>query len=135
MDKKLNIKIYGVTTVGPKGQVIIPRDCRPEFGINIGDDRPIITIDNIAFGLPNPDNGDEICEDGELDEKSIDCFGSVKIGTKHQFVIPSEIRSALGIKSGDSLVVIGKEGEGIGFVRNDNIDYFFAIIKKKLSSV
>ena len=39
----------------------------------------------------------------------IEPHGTIKLGTKYQFVIPSEIRKELGIETGDNLLVLGKE--------------------------
>lgn len=38
---------------------------------------------------------------------------SVKIGEKGQFVIPKEARDMLGIKPGDTILVLGDEKRGI----------------------
>ena len=38
---------------------------------------------------------------------------SVKIGEKGQFVIPKEARDMLGIKPGDTIIVLGDEERGI----------------------
>ena len=38
---------------------------------------------------------------------------SVKIGEKGQFVIPKEARDMLGIKPGDTILVLGDEEKGI----------------------
>lgn len=38
---------------------------------------------------------------------------TVKIGEKGQFVIPKEARDMLGIKPGDTIIVLGDEERGI----------------------
>lgn len=40
-------------------------------------------------------------------------FGTVKVGEKGQIVIPKEARQIFDIKSGDTLLVLGDEEQGI----------------------
>lgn len=46
-------------------------------------------------------------------------FGICKVGEKGQIVIPKEARDVFGIKSGDSLVVLGDRKKGIAIVKAD----------------
>ena len=46
-------------------------------------------------------------------------FGICKIGEKGQIVIPKEAREVFGIKSGDSLVILGDVKKGIAIVKAD----------------
>lgn len=52
--------------------------------------------------------------DGEKEEASIapkgkDLFGTTVIGERGQIVIPKQARDLLGLKAGDTLVVLGDE--------------------------
>lgn len=46
-------------------------------------------------------------------------FGTVKVGTKGQIVIPKEARDIFDIKTGDSLLMIGDEKQGIALVKKE----------------
>ena len=48
-----------------------------------------------------------------------DIFGTVKVGEKGQIVIPKEARQIFDIKSGDTLLVLGDEEQGIAIVKAD----------------
>ena len=51
-------------------------------------------------------------------------FGTVKVGEKGQIVIPSEARKIFDIKSGDTLLVLGDENQGIAIVKDDLLKEF-----------
>ena len=44
-------------------------------------------------------------------------FGICKVGEKGQIVIPKEAREVFGLKSGDSLVVLGDVNKGLAVVK------------------
>ena len=44
---------------------------------------------------------------------------TAKVGTKGQIVIPKEARQIFDIKSGDTLLVLGDEEQGIAIVKAD----------------
>ena len=46
-------------------------------------------------------------------------FGTTKINDRGQVVIPEKARKLFGINSGDSLVVLGDEAEGIALIKAD----------------
>jgi len=46
-------------------------------------------------------------------------FGTVKVGTKGQIVIPKEARDVFNIQPGDSLLMLGDEQQGIALVKQD----------------
>lgn len=46
-------------------------------------------------------------------------FGTVKVGERGQIVIPKEARELFDIKSGDTLLVLGDENQGIAIVKSD----------------
>ncbi|MDD3302156.1 MAG: hypothetical protein PHN31_01245 [Candidatus Gracilibacteria bacterium] len=136
MSKNLNLKIYGVTTVGPKGQIIIPKESRNDLNIKAGFSYMLFIISKKAFGLGAKDlskgKKEMILNDMIKNFDSIDEIGEIKIGTKNQFVIPSIVRKELGIEIGDNLIAIGKSNEGIGFIKNDNINFLFEFIKNNM---
>ena len=47
-------------------------------------------------------------------------FGVVTVGDKGQIVIPAKARKLFSIKSGDQLVVLGDESQGIALLRSDS---------------
>ena len=44
-------------------------------------------------------------------------FGVVKVGDKGQIVLPAKARKVFEIKPGDSLVVLGADGQGIAIIK------------------
>lgn len=44
-------------------------------------------------------------------------YGKARVGEKGQIVIPKEARDDFDIKPGDSVLIVGKEGKGIGIVK------------------
>lgn len=46
-------------------------------------------------------------------------FGTAKINDRGQVVIPKKARELFGINSGDALVVLGDEAEGIAIIKAD----------------
>lgn len=51
-------------------------------------------------------------------------FGTVKVGEKGQIVIPKDARKIFNINSGDSLLVLGDESQGIAIVKADILEEF-----------
>ena len=49
-------------------------------------------------------------------------FGTVKVGEKGQIVIPKDAREIFGISSGDTLLILGDEKNGIIVTRPDVIN-------------
>lgn len=47
-------------------------------------------------------------------------FGVVTVGDKGQIVIPAKARKTFGIASGDQLVVLGDEAQGIAIMKADH---------------
>ncbi|RKW21207.1 AbrB/MazE/SpoVT family DNA-binding domain-containing protein [Candidatus Gracilibacteria bacterium] len=123
-----NLKIYGVTLVGAKGQIILPAECRKDFEINVGDIFYIGTFKEVAFVMSN----EKICSEENIwkFKEFIENEEQIKVGTKFQFVIPKQIRELLEIKTGNSIIVVGESGHGLGFVKNDKIDFLLEYIKE-----
>ena len=59
-------------------------------------------------------------------------FGTVKVGTKGQIVIPKEARDIFDIKPGDSLLMLGDEKQGIALVKQEAFfEFADAILNSK----
>ena len=58
---------------------------------------------------------------------------SVKIGVKGQFVIPKEARDMLGIKPGDTILVLGDEEKGIAIPPKATMNKMISMIMGQLS--
>ena len=52
----------------------------------------------------------------------------VKVGEKGQIVIPKDAREVFRIKSGDKLLVMGDEEQGIAIVKTDAFQSFASFI-------
>lgn len=48
-------------------------------------------------------------------------FGKVKVGEKGQIVIPAKARKIFDIRSGDNLILLGDEGQGIAIIKEDKL--------------
>lgn len=48
-------------------------------------------------------------------------FGLVKVGDKGQIVIPAKARKIFAIEPGDSLIVLGDEGQGIALIKEKGL--------------
>ena len=50
-------------------------------------------------------------------------WGTATVGTKGQVVIPAEARTALGLKEGDKLIVMGNaERGGLMFIKAESVE-------------
>lgn len=47
-------------------------------------------------------------------------FGMVRVGDKGQIVIPARARKLFNIEPGDSLIVLGDEGQGLALMREQD---------------
>lgn len=74
------------------------------FGVSLDDLANYEPDDNM--GLAVPPKGKHI-------------FGIVTVGEKGQIVIPAKARRLFDISAGDSLVVLGDEGQGIALIKQD----------------
>ncbi len=122
----IGLKIYWVTTVWQKGQIIIPKECRDDFWIIIWSDFCVAMADKSAFWIW------KMCaieKEIKLWKKLVEKFWDIKIWTKYQFVIAAPIRSELWIETGDSLIVIWRKNEWLWFIKNDKIEYLLNYIK------
>lgn len=136
MSKNLNLKIYGVTTVWPKWQIIIPKESRNDLNIKAWFSYMLFIISKKAFWLWAKDlskgKKEMILNDMIKNFDSIDEIWEIKIWTKNQFVIPSIVRKELWIEIWDNLIAIWKSNEWIWFIKNDNINFLFEFIKNNM---
>lgn len=51
-------------------------------------------------------------------------YGTAKVGEKGQIVIPKDAREDFDIKTGDNVIIVGKEGKGIGIVKANALNTF-----------
>ena len=61
-------------------------------------------------------------------------FGPVTVGDKGQIVIPAKARKIFEISSGDQLVVLGKEGEGLAMIKANDFLTLADMIKTQEAS-
>ncbi len=134
MKKKLGLKIYWVATVGPKWQIVLPKESREDLSINVWGEYELAMIDKKMFAL-------WIKKDYEKSKSyiafvksfaSIEKLWFIKIWTKYQFVIPNLVRKELTIKTWDNLLILWKSSEWLGFIKNDNMDFLFEYLKRNV---
>jgi len=85
------------------------------FGVTLDDLANFESSDN--FGAAVPPKGKHL-------------FGVVTVGDKGQIVIPSKARKLFDIAPGDSLVVLGDEGQGLAIVKPDTFLSLANMVKK-----
>ena len=85
------------------------------FGVSLDDLANYEPEENLGLGLPP--NGKHL-------------FGLVTVGDKGQIVIPAKARKIFEISTGDQLVVLGDEGQGLALVKASNFLSLANIVKK-----
>ncbi|HMT01152.1 MAG TPA: AbrB/MazE/SpoVT family DNA-binding domain-containing protein [Candidatus Absconditabacterales bacterium] len=50
-EKECGMKIIGHVTIGPKGQVVIPKEARETLGLKPGDDLLVLMKGEMAIGM------------------------------------------------------------------------------------
>lgn len=84
-----------------------------------------VSIDDLVkYDLSSEDDDDEA-------EKGKHIFGAVTVGERGQIVIPVKAREVFKIKTGDKILVLGDEAQGIALVK---LKWFSAFAKKIFSS-
>ena len=61
-------------------------------------------------------------------------FGVVTVGDKGQIVIPAKARKLFSIKSGDQMVVLGDESQGIALLKSDNFLQMADMIRQSMEN-
>lgn len=75
------------------------------FGVSLDDLANYEPEENLGLGLP---------------PKGKHLFGLVTVGDKGQIVIPAKARKIFDISTGDQLVVLGDEGQGLAMIKSEN---------------
>ncbi len=60
-------------------------------------------------------------------------YGTTTMGARGQVVIPADARKDLGLSPGDQLMVMGKFGKVLGFIKTDQMESFVKIIMQNFS--
>ena len=85
------------------------------FGVSLDDLANYEPEENLGLGLP---------------PKGKHLFGLVTVGDKGQIVIPAKARKIFEISTGEQLVVLGDEGQGLALVKASNFLSLANIVKK-----
>ena len=85
------------------------------FGVSLDDLANYEPEDNLGLGVP---------------PKGKHLFGLVTVGDKGQIVIPAKARKIFEISTGDQLVVLGDEGQGLALVKASNFLSLANMVKK-----
>ena len=85
------------------------------FGVSLDDLANYEPEDNLGLGLP---------------PKGKHLFGLVTVGDKGQIVIPAKARKIFEISTGDQLVVLGDEGQGLALVKTSHFLSLANMVKK-----
>ncbi len=83
-----------------------------------------VSLDDLANYEPEENMGVDVPPKGKH------LFGLVTVGEKGQIVIPAKARKMFDINPGDSLVVLGDEGQGIAIMKSDQFLSLANMIKK-----
>ena len=84
------------------------------FGVSLDDLANYEPEDNLGLGVP---------------PKGKHLFGLVTVGDKGQIVIPAKARKIFEISTGDQLVVLSDEGQGLALVKASNFLSLANIVK------
>lgn len=84
------------------------------FAVSLDDLANYEPEDNLGLGVP---------------PKGKHLFGLVTVGDKGQIVIPAKARKIFEISTGDQLVVLGDEGQGLALVKASNFLSLANIVK------
>ena len=85
------------------------------FGVSLDDLANYEPEENLGLGLP---------------PKGKHLFGLVTVGDKGQIVIPAKARKIFEISTGDQLVVLGDEGQGLALVKTSHFLSLANMVKK-----
>jgi AbrB family looped-hinge helix DNA binding protein len=70
-----------------------------------------------------------------IDKKALEkdkLYGTTTVGAKGQVVIPAEARKDLNLKPGDHLLVLGKMGKVLSFMRSEDLQSIIGDIMKRI---
>lgn len=77
----------------------------------------LVNFEGGSLGLPVPPRGKH-------------AFGLVTIGDKGQIVIPSKARKTFDLKTGDRLLLLGDEEQGLALIREDSFLQLLSAARK-----
>ena len=83
-----------------------------------------VSLDDLANYDPEENMGVDVPPKGKH------LFGLVTVGEKGQIVIPAKARKMFDINPGDSLVVLGDEGQGMAIMKSEHLLSLDNMIKK-----
>ncbi len=87
------------------------------FGVTLDDLANFESRENLGLGVP---------------PRGKHLFGLVTVGDKGQIVIPAKARRIFDINSGDRLVVLGDEGQGLAVIKADHFLSLASTIKNEM---
>lgn len=70
----------------------------------------------------------------QLPPKGKHLFGMVKVGEKGQIVIPAKARKIFDISSGDELIVLGDESQGLALIKSEKLLAFADAVRNRTES-
>ncbi len=85
------------------------------FDVTLDD---LLSYNSKSSGIPVPPKGKY-------------AFGIVKVGEKGQVVIPAQARKVFNINSGDNLIVLGDEGQGLALIKEEMFLNFMDMMKNR----
>jgi AbrB family looped-hinge helix DNA binding protein len=88
------------------------------FGVSLDDLAHYTPENNLGLGLP---------------PKGKHFFGVVTVGDKGQIVIPAKARKSFDIRSGDQLVVLGDETQGLALMKSDHFLALADAIRRQMT--
>ncbi len=62
-------------------------------------------------------------------------FGATTLGEKGQVVVPAEARKALGLKTGDKLLVFGMGGNILALTKSEQLERFADHLSQRLEGL
>jgi len=83
-----------------------------------------VSLDDLANYEPEDNLGLDVPPKGKH------LFGLVTVGDKGQIVIPAKARKLFDINPGDSLVVLGDEGQGLAIIKSEHFLNLANMIRK-----
>lgn len=87
--------------------------------------KQFLTLDELANYEPQDNMG------LSMPPKGKHLFGVVTVGDKGQIVIPAKARRLFSIESGDKLIVLGDESQGLALMKSDSFLKFADEIRRK----
>lgn len=125
MKKNLDLKIYGVITIWPKWQIMIPKEARNDIGFDVWWEYLVSIFDEKWFWLWKANKTLEKLKT----ILNVEIISTTKLNSKNQFVIPVSIRDRLNLKPWDNVITVWKSNWWLWFIKNNEIEYLLEYIK------